>query len=72
MDKAVRGHPYAKMAVDAVILDLVAQNSGIPVYELLGGQHRTEIPITHSISLLLVVEAVTEALAVTVESVLAI
>ena len=72
MDKAVRGHPYAKMAVDAAILDLVAQNAGIPVYELLGGQHRTEIPITHSIGLMPVDDAVTEARAVTDEGVQAI
>jgi muconate cycloisomerase len=64
MNKAVRGHQYAKLAVDAAMLDLVAQRAGIPVYELLGGQRRTEIPMGHSIGLMPVDKAVEEARAV--------
>lgn len=64
MTKAVRGHPYAKMAVDAAILDLVAQHAGIPVYELLGGKRRDEIPMAHSIGLMPIDDAVEEARAV--------
>src|SRR5215207_3789119 len=62
--KALRGHPYAKMAVDAAILDLVAQDARIPVYELLGGQRRTEIEMAHSIGLMPVDRATEEARAV--------
>jgi muconate cycloisomerase len=64
VSKAVRGHPYAKMAVDSAILDVVAQHAGIPVYELLGGQRRAEIPMAHSIGLMPIDEAVEEARAV--------
>lgn len=52
MDKAVRGHHYAKMALDAAILDIVAQAAQIPVYELLGGKRRHRIPMAHSLGLL--------------------
>lgn len=67
MDGAVRGYPYAKLAVDAAILDLVAQSARIPVYELLGGRRRTEIPVGHVIGLMPVDEAVEEARAVIAE-----
>src|SRR5215208_4976541 len=72
MDSAVRGHPYAKMAVDAAILDVVAQSAGLPVYELLGGARRTEIPMAHSIGLMPVDQAVEEARAVAAEGMAAI
>jgi muconate cycloisomerase len=64
MSKAVRGHPYAKMAIDAAILDVVAQHAGIPVYELLGGRRRAEIEMAHSIGLMPMDDAVEEARAV--------
>ncbi len=67
MNAAVRGHPYAKLAVDAAILDVVAQDAGVPVYELLGGRRRTKVPIAHSIGLMPVGEAVEEARAVVAE-----
>ena len=67
MDEVVRGHPYAKLAVDAALLDLVAQRAGVPVYELLGGRRRVEIPMTHSIGLMAARDAVEEARAVVAE-----
>jgi muconate cycloisomerase len=69
MERAVRGHPYVKSAVDAAILDLVAQSAGLPVYMFLGGQRRTAIPITHVIGLMPVAEVVEEARAVAAEGV---
>ena len=67
MDKLVRGHHYAKLAIDAALLDLVAQRAGIPVYELLGGRRRSEVPMAHSIGLMPAREAVEEARAVVAE-----
>lgn len=69
MERALRGHPYVKLALDAAILDLLAQSAGIPVYVLLGGQRRTVIPITHVIGLMPVDEVVAEAQAVATEGV---
>lgn len=61
MDAAIRGHHYAKLAVDAALLDLVAQGAGLPVYELLGGRRRDRIPMAHSVGLMPVGEAVQRA-----------
>jgi muconate cycloisomerase len=67
IDRVVRGHHYAKLAVDAALLDLVAQSAQIPVYELLGGQRRSEVPMAHSIGLMPTSDAVEEAQAVVAE-----
>jgi muconate cycloisomerase len=65
----VRGHPYAKTAFEAAVLDLLARSHGVPVYELLGGRRRSRIPITHSIGLMGIDEAVAEAAVVIGEGV---
>jgi muconate cycloisomerase len=69
MDRAVRGHPYAKSAVHAAVLDVVAQSAGIPVYDLLGGRRRDRIPIAHSIGLMPLEQAVDEAHAAVAEGI---
>jgi muconate cycloisomerase len=61
IDKQVRGHHYARTALDAALLDIVAQRSGLPVYELLGGRRRDRIPMAHSVGLMAVDEAVQRA-----------
>src|SRR5207302_8726342 len=61
MDATVRGHHYAKLAVEAALLDLVAQRAGLPVYVLLGGRRRDRIPMAHSVGLMPVDEAVQRA-----------
>jgi muconate cycloisomerase len=48
MDRVVKGHPYAKTAIDMACYDLVGKALGVPVYTLLGGPVRTAIPLAHS------------------------
>jgi muconate cycloisomerase len=60
MDAAIRGYPYAKAAVEFAYYDLSAQILGVPVDALLGGRVRDRIPVTHSIGLLGIEEAVRE------------
>ena len=38
MDNALKGHPYAKSAIDAACWDILGQVAGLPVHMLLGGK----------------------------------
>lgn len=60
MDQAVKGYPYAKSAIDFAYYDLSAKALGVPAYTLLGGLARKRVPVTHSIGLLGIDEAVRE------------
>jgi muconate cycloisomerase len=51
MDEVVRGFPYTKAMLESALLDLAGRALGVPVYELLGGALRREIPICHSVGL---------------------
>ena len=57
MDRAVKGYPYAKAAMDIAAYDLAGKQIGIPVHVLLGGAARRTIPITHSIGLIPIEDA---------------
>lgn len=61
MDKAVKGHPYAKAALDIALHDLAGKKLGVPVSKLLGGQHRDRMPIAHSLGIMETDKAVSEA-----------
>ena len=61
MDEAVKGHPYAKAAVDIALHDLAGKRLGVPVHDLLGGQHRDRLPIAHSLGIMDPDDAVAEA-----------
>lgn len=52
MDRAVKGYPYAKSAIDSALHDIKGKALGVPVYELLGGLVRREVPIAHSLGIL--------------------
>ena len=52
MDRAIKGYPYAKAAVEFAAYDLAGRQFGLPVHRLLGGAIRRRIPVTHSIGLL--------------------
>jgi muconate cycloisomerase len=52
MDRAVKGYPYAKSAVDSALHDIKGKALGVPAYELLGGLARREVPIAHSLGIL--------------------
>lgn len=64
MDLAVRGHPYAKAAVEMALYDLQGKETGLPVHKLLGGEYRPGIRVAHMIGLMEKEEAVEEALVV--------
>lgn len=61
MDKVVKGHPYAKAAVDVACHDLAGKALGVPVWALLGGRHRDGVEITHSLGIMDVDRCVAEA-----------
>lgn len=52
MDAAVKGHPYAKAALDIACYDAAGKRLGIPVSTLLGGRLRPAIPIAHSLGIM--------------------
>jgi muconate cycloisomerase len=60
MDAIIKGHPYAKAAVEMAAYDLAGRSLGVPVWQLLGGRAREAVPVTHSIGLLDIDEAVAE------------
>jgi muconate cycloisomerase len=61
MDKVVKGHPYAKAAVDIACFDLAGKAQGVPVSTLLGGRLREGIEVTHSLGIMDVDRCVAEA-----------
>jgi L-alanine-DL-glutamate epimerase-like enolase superfamily enzyme len=67
MDASLRGHPYAKAAVEMALLDVQGKLSGQPLYRLLGGACRDSVPLAHMIGLMPVPDAVAEAEAVVAE-----
>src|SRR5215468_406770 len=52
MDRAIKGYPYAKAAVEFAAYDLAGKQCGLPVHRLLGGALRRKIAVTHSIGLI--------------------
>lgn len=69
MDKAVKGYPYCKAAIDAAMYDVVGKALNVPVYQLLGGCFRERVSIAHSLGLMEIEKAVEEALQAKVEGV---
>jgi muconate cycloisomerase len=61
MDRALKGHPYAKAAIEIAAYDLAGLALGVPSYRLLGGAVRRRITVTHSIGLISFEEAEREA-----------
>lgn len=60
MNAVIKGHPYAKAAVEMATYDLAGRALGVPVLQMLGGKAREAIPVTHSIGLLDIDQAVAE------------
>jgi muconate cycloisomerase len=61
MDRAIKGYPYAKAALDIACYDAVGKALGVPASTLLGGLVRRRIPITHSIGIMPPEKAAAEA-----------
>ena len=69
MNRAARGHPYAKAALEVAILDAVGKSLSLPVYQLLGGKVRDRVALAHSIGLMEIGQAVAEAEQVVAEGI---
>ena len=52
MDRSVKGHPYAKAALDMACYDISGKAFGVPVSTLLGGRHREGIEVAHSLGIM--------------------
>ncbi len=61
MDRVIKGHPYAKAALDIALHDLKGRALGVPVYDLLGGRFRDWVPVGHSLGLMPIEAAAEEA-----------
>lgn len=51
LDVDVRGFPYTKAMIESALLDIAGRSLGVPVYQLLGGAMRREIPLCHSVGI---------------------
>lgn len=69
MDLTIKGYPYAKTALDEALFDIKGKALGVPVYELLGGLYREEIPLAHSLGWMDYQEATSEATAAVSEGI---
>jgi muconate cycloisomerase len=69
MDRAIKGYPYAKAAVEFAAYDLAGRQCGLPVHRLLGGPVRRRIPVTHSIGIMGFEEAEREVAQVAAEGI---
>ncbi len=50
MDRLLRGHPYVKSAIDIACWDILGQQTGLPVCELLGGRFGEDFLLYRAIS----------------------
>lgn len=50
LNKRLKGHLYAKSAIDIALWDLTAKAAGLPLWALLGGRHNADLPLYHSIT----------------------
>lgn len=50
MDLQLPGHPYVKSPIDMACWDILGQVAGLPLWQLLGGEAATPVPINSSIS----------------------
>jgi len=69
MDEDVRGFPYTKAMIESALLDIVGKSAGVPVYQLLGGAVRTQIPLCHSVGVAAPREAALEAVQVVADGI---
>ena len=61
LDVDIRGFPYTKAMLESALLDIAGKSLGVPVYQLLGGAVRKEIPVCHSVGVAPPAEAAKEA-----------
>lgn len=61
MDKAAKGHPYAKAAIDMACYDIAGKAANAPVWRLLGGMFRDRVEVAHSLGIMPVEQCLDEA-----------
>lgn len=61
MDEIVKGHPYAKAAIDMAAYDAAGRALGLSVSALLGGAYRQGIEVAHSLGIMDLDRCYTEA-----------
>jgi L-alanine-DL-glutamate epimerase-like enolase superfamily enzyme len=61
MDDVIKGHTYAKAAIEMALYDLQGKSVDLPVFRLLGGRYRRGVPIAHMIGIMTCDEALEEA-----------
>jgi L-alanine-DL-glutamate epimerase-like enolase superfamily enzyme len=49
MDHLLKGHPYAKSALDMACWDILGKKAGLPLAELLGGRYGAEVDLYRSV-----------------------
>jgi muconate cycloisomerase len=69
MDLAIKGYPYAKTAIDMALHDIKGKALGVPVYQLLGGLSQERVRIAHSLGIMDVGAARSEAQAAIAEGI---
>lgn len=72
MDRVIKGHPYAKAAVDIACYDIAGKFLGVPVSTLLGGAHKNSIEVAHSLGIMELDRCYAEAEAAVAEGALTI
>ncbi|NNJ24388.1 cis-3-hydroxy-L-proline dehydratase [Alienimonas chondri] len=50
MDRALKGHPYVKSAIDIACWDILGKVAGLPVCELMGGRYADDVTLYRAIS----------------------
>lgn len=50
LDSVLKGHRYAKSAVDIALWDLTGKTASLPLYALLGGRCAVDLPLYHSVT----------------------
>lgn len=61
MDAAIKGNAYAKCAVDMALHDIAGKAAGLPLYKMLGGAVREDVPVAHMVGLMPEADALEEA-----------
>ena len=61
MDSVVKGNPYAKAALDMAVYDIAGKILKRPVCDLLGGDFRDSLEITHSLGIMPIDQCLEEA-----------
>lgn len=51
MDRALKGHPYAKSPIDMACWDLLGKSTQLPVSTLMGGSQSDSVPLYRAISM---------------------